>query len=80
MDTIPAMMLIFGAAFAWLGLTVFVLLRLRRRRHGSSLVASAASPDSKDRRHGHRPWRRIRRATDRTSANGRKLSVRRVRG
>jgi hypothetical protein len=79
MDTIPAMMLIFGAAFAWLGLTVFVLLRLRRRRHGSSLVASA--PDSLDgRSHGHRPWRRIRRATDRTSADGRKLSVRRVRG
>lgn len=42
MDAIPSLVLVFGVAFVWLGLTVFFLLRLRRRRRGSSLVATAA--------------------------------------
>jgi hypothetical protein len=32
MDTITGVALIIGAAVAWMGMTVFVLLRLRRRR------------------------------------------------
>jgi hypothetical protein len=54
MDTIPAVILILGAAFAWLGLTVVVLSRLRRRRNGSSLVASAAPPVDPSSNHSHK--------------------------
>ncbi|WP_152683823.1 hypothetical protein [Pseudarthrobacter siccitolerans] len=78
MDTIPAVLLVLAAAIAWLGLTVFVLLRLRRRRRGSSVVASA--PESADGGHVHRPWRRVRRPTGSTPAGRRRLSVRKVRG
>ncbi|MET4145981.1 hypothetical protein [Arthrobacter sp. UYCo732] len=41
MDTVSSLVLIVGAAFDWIDLTVFVLVRLRRRRrrNGSSLVA-----------------------------------------
>jgi hypothetical protein len=78
MDTIPAMVLVFGAAFAWVGLTVVVLLRLRRRRHGSSLVASA--PVDPGRNHPHRTWRRVRPVTGQTPPRRRRLSLRKVRG
>lgn len=62
MNAIPSLVLIFGVAFVWVGLTVFVLLRLRRRRRGSSLVATAAPPavaavggaGSHPRKHWHR--------------------------
>ncbi|WP_258805711.1 hypothetical protein [Pseudarthrobacter sp. NS4] len=41
MDKIPAAVLVIGAGIAWLGLAVVLILRLRRRRRGSSLVRSA---------------------------------------
>jgi hypothetical protein len=52
-DTLPAVLLVIGAAFAWIGLTASVALHLRRRRNGSTLVASATGEI------GHRvkPWR-----------------------
>ncbi|WP_258804880.1 hypothetical protein [Pseudarthrobacter sp. NS4] len=79
MDTIPAVFLVFGAAFAWLGLTFFVIHHFRRRR-GSSLVATAPpAPDSDDNRR-HRPWRRVRPLAGRAPARRRRLSVRKVRG
>ncbi|MET1087361.1 MAG: hypothetical protein ABWY04_09620 [Arthrobacter sp.] len=78
MDTIPAVLLILGTAIAWLGLTVFVLLRLRHRRSGSSVVASA--PDSVGGGHTHKPWRRARRSTGKTPAGRRRPGVRKVRG
>lgn len=42
MDTLPAVLLVIAAAFAWIVLTASVVLHLRRRRNGSTLVASAA--------------------------------------
>lgn len=63
MDAILMVILIFGAAFAWMGLTAFVLLRLRRRRTGSSLIASAVPPPD---RHGNQrryPRRSVRPVT-----------------
>lgn len=41
MDTLSAVLLVIRAAFAWIGLTASVVLHLRRRRNGSTLVASA---------------------------------------
>lgn len=56
MDAIPSLVLVFGVAFVWLGLTVIVLLRLRRRR-GSSLVATAAPPAGRAGTHSRKHWR-----------------------
>ncbi|WP_066287008.1 hypothetical protein [Arthrobacter sp. B6] len=78
MDAIPAVILVFGVAFVWIGLTVFIVLRLRRHRNGSSLVASAPPPAEADRR-PHRPWRRVRPLTGATLRQ-RRLRPRKVRG
>jgi hypothetical protein len=44
MDTIPTMFFVIVAAFVWLGLIVFAILRLRRRRSGSSAVVPSSVP------------------------------------
>lgn len=44
MDTIPTMIFVIVAAFAWLGLIVFAILHLRRRRSGSSAVVPSSVP------------------------------------
>jgi hypothetical protein len=79
MDMIPAVFLIFGVAFAWIGLTGFVILRLRRRRRGSSLLASATPPDELNSSRTHKLLRGVRSATGRTRTR-RRLSIRKVRG
>jgi hypothetical protein len=79
MRMIPSLVLVFGAAFAWLGVTVFVILRLRRRRNGSTLVASASAPTERAGGHSpHRPWRRVRPVTGQTPAR-RRLRLRKIR-
>lgn len=79
MDTIPALIMIFGAAFAWIVLTVFALRRLRRRRKGSSQLTSAAPRGDPNSAQRLKPWHRIRPAKGPTSARRRKFSVRKVR-
>ncbi|VXB81985.1 hypothetical protein ARTHRO9AX_190213 [Arthrobacter sp. 9AX] len=79
MDAIPALALIFGAAFAWLGLTIFVILRLRRRRSGSSVVASAPPPADPDGHYLYRPTRRVRAASGRARTRERRLHARKAR-
>jgi hypothetical protein len=51
-DTLPAVLLVIGAAFAWMGLTAFAALHLRRRRNGSTRVASATGGMD----HHVKPW------------------------
>ncbi|TLM81205.1 hypothetical protein FDW83_17060 [Pseudarthrobacter sp. NamE2] len=80
MDTIPAMILIFGAALVWIGLTVFAVLRLRRRWNGSSLVASAPAKAATGPNRFHGPWRRQGRLTGQARRRHRRLRLRRVRG
>jgi len=41
METVSAVVLVIGAAIAWLGITGFVIIRFRRRRSGSTLIGSA---------------------------------------
>ena len=77
MDTVPTVLLVFAAAFAWIGLTVFVTLRLSRRRNGSTLVASAPVEEHSSR--SHMPWRRVRPVTGQTPVR-RRLRLRKVRG
>ncbi|WP_146069248.1 hypothetical protein [Arthrobacter sp. ZGTC412] len=79
MDAIPLLILVFGAAFAWIGLMIFVALRLRRRRNGSSLVASAPSPAEATSRREHRVWRRGRPVTGQIPRR-RSMRLRKVRG
>ncbi|WP_459790421.1 hypothetical protein [Arthrobacter sp. AD-310] len=79
METITAMILVFAAAFAWIGLTVYVLLHLRRRRNGSTLVATAPGHDGHVRGRPQLPWRHHHPAANRTRAR-RKLHLRKVRG
>ena len=79
MDTITGVALIIGAALAWMGMTVFVLLRLRRRRKGSTLVASAPPPEDSGSLH-YRPWLRVRPATTRVSLRRHRMRLRKVRG
>lgn len=74
MDTLPAVLLVIGAAFAWVGLTAIVVLHLRRRRNGSTLVASAAGGVG----HRVRPWRA--RLHRNRSARPRRVSLLRARG
>ncbi|WP_258802360.1 hypothetical protein [Pseudarthrobacter sp. NS4] len=75
MDTLPAVLLVIGAAFGWIGLTGIVVLHLRRRRNGSTLVASAADEIE----HPVRPWpARLHR--NRAAARPRGMSLRRARG
>lgn len=79
MSTVQAVTLIFVAAFAWIGLTLVALLEMRRRRRGSSRVASAPSPDPISYR-AHRPWRGARPAISQTPVRRRlRLRIRRVR-
>ncbi|WP_411375550.1 hypothetical protein ACLH0K_03950 [Arthrobacter sp. MPF02] len=81
MDTIPAMILIFGAALVWIGLTVFAVLRLRRRWNGSSLVASAPGKAGPGTSRSHGPWRRGGRLAGQvTRRRHRRLRLRKVRG
>lgn len=77
MDTVPTVLLVFAAAFAWIGLTVFVILRLRRRHNGSTLVASAPAEPHKSR--SHVSWRRVRPVAGQTPLR-RRLRLRKVRG
>lgn len=75
MDTLPAVLLVIGTAFVWIGLTAIVVLHLRRRRNGSTLVASATEGMA----HRVRPWRsRLHR--NRAAARPRRVSLRRARG
>ena len=83
MNAIPSLVLIFGAAFVWVGLTVFVLLRLRRRRRGSSLVATAAPPAvaaaGRAGSHPRKHWHRVHLVAGGAPA-GRHRGIRKVRG
>jgi hypothetical protein len=79
METISAMVLVFAAAFGWIGLTVYVLLHLRRRRNGSTVVATAARHGGGGPGRRHRPWRKHQPVTTRTSAR-RKIQRSKVRG
>jgi hypothetical protein len=76
MDTVPTVLLVFVAAFAWIGLTVFVILRLRRRRNGSTLVASAPAEQHS---RSHMPWRHVRPVTGQAPVR-RRPGMRKVRG
>jgi hypothetical protein len=79
MSTVQAVTLIFVVAFAWIGLALVVLLEMRRRRRGSSRVASAQPPDPISYR-AHRPWRRTRPGTALPPARKRiRLKIKRVR-
>ncbi|MDR6415798.1 hypothetical protein [Pseudarthrobacter sulfonivorans] len=82
METIPAVFLVIGVAFAWLGITVFVIMRFRRRRSGSTLVGSAAPPSDHAGKRRGRTQRRVRAvAGNSTGTSTRRLSlkVRKVR-
>lgn len=83
MNAIPSLVLIFGAALVWVGLTVFVLLRLRRRRRGSSLVATAAPPAvaaaAGAGNHTRKHWHRVHPVAGGAPA-GRHRGIRKVRG
>ena len=80
MDTITGVALIIGAALAWMGMTVFVLLRLRRRRKGSTVVATAPPPADSGSLH-YRPWRRDRPPTTRIPPRRQhRLRLKKVRG
>lgn len=75
MDTLPAVLLVIGAAFAWIGLTAFVVLHLRRRRNGSTRIASATGGID----HNVKPWgARLHR--NRATGRPRRVSLRRARG
>ena len=83
MDTIPAVILIFGVAFVWLGVPVVLILRSRRRRGGPRPVRPAAQPADQ----AHHPagvrWRRLRRIADQNSGTPVKrhnMKVRKVHG
>lgn len=76
MDKIPAIVLVIGAAIAWLGLAVAIILRIRRRRSGSSLVRSEAPAEALAYRHG-RPRRIV---IGHTPARHRRLRVRKMPG
>lgn len=81
MDTIPAVFLVIGAAFAWLGVTLVVILRTRHRRSGSRPVHPPHPTDQAHHRAGIR-WRRLRRIADQntgTPSRRRGLRVRKVR-
>ncbi|MEW1812537.1 hypothetical protein AB0284_17755 [Pseudarthrobacter phenanthrenivorans] len=79
MTTAQTVALIFVAAFVWIGLTLIVLLTLRRRRKGSSVVASAPPlPDPTSSR-PHRPWRRVPSVTGQSPVPRRRLRLQRVR-
>lgn len=80
MNTIQAVVLILSAAFAWIGLTVVMLLKLRRRRKGSSVVASAPSPPGPTPYRPRKPWRRTRPSASLAPAARRGLHVKKVRG
>lgn len=75
MDTLPTVLLVIGAAFAWIGMTVTVALHLRRRRNGSTLVASASPGTDRPRL---RPWR-ARLHRNHAAAHRRRVSLRRAR-
>lgn len=80
MDTITGVALITGAAVAWMGMTVFVLLRLRRRRKGSTVVAAAPPPADSGSLH-YRHWRRDRLVTMRIPPRRHhRLHLKKVRG
>ncbi|MEJ1179710.1 hypothetical protein ACFC25_17105 [Pseudarthrobacter sp. NPDC055928] len=82
MDTIPAVFLVIGAAFVWLGLTAIAMLRLRRRRSGSTLVRSATAPADQAPGRPDRPMRRRHAIPDRNAGvpvRRRRLKVRKVR-
>ena len=83
MDAIPSLVLVFGVAFVWLGLTVIVLLRLRRRRRGSSLVATAAPASAPAAgpagSHARKHWRLAHPITGGVPA-GRHRGIRKLRG
>ena len=75
MDALPAVLLVIGAAFAWIGLTSTVVVHLRRRRNGSTLVAPATGGMG----HHVRPWR-ARLHRNRAGARPRRVRLRRTRG
>ena len=80
MDTITGVALIMGAALAWMGMTVFVMLRLRRRRKGSTLVASAPPPADAGTGLHYRPLRRVRPATTRIPPRRHRMHLKKARG
>jgi hypothetical protein len=81
MSTPQALALVFVAAFTWIGLTIIVLQQLRRRRRGSSKVASAPTHPVPVRDRRHRPWRRAQPLTGQAPTHRRlRVRLRRVRG
>ena len=75
MDTLSAVLLVLGTAFAWIGLTAIVVVHIRRRRNGSTLVASAREGTG----HRVRPWR-ARLHRNHAAGRPRRVSLRRARG
>jgi hypothetical protein len=82
-STPQSVVLIFVAAFAWIGLTLLVVLEMRRRRRGSSRVASALPPPhpTSDSDRPHRAWRRARPVTNQApSRRRRRLRIKKAPG
>lgn len=79
METIPALIMIFGAAFAWIVLTVFALRRLRRRKKAPPPSTSAAPRGDTNGANLTKPWHRIRPAKGPAFVRRRKLGARKVR-
>lgn len=78
MSTAQTVALIFVVAFVWVGLTLIVLLTLRRRRKGSSVVATAPPSPELTSYRPHRPQRTIPPVTGQNPAPRRRLRLQRI--